>query len=545
MAYTFADLFEHAVDAMPDRLALIASGEEVTFRELDEQANRLAHHLEAAGFGVGSHIGIHMHNSIETMVAVLAAFKIRAVPVTVNYRYTTDELVYLYDNADLDAVVFHSGFADRVAETLHEVPRIRHLVEVPDVLETGTRSLLPGAVRYQDALASASRGRGFGGRSGDDVYILYTGGTTGRPKGVVWRQEDMWRVLAGGLDFFTGEPIADEFQQSRTGAAGEPMRMLILPPLIHTSALMPTFTALLSGNAVIYDPKFDAARTWELVGRHRPTAMVITGDAMGRPLVEAFRGSGADTSSLAVVASGAALFSGSVKDAFFDALPNLMISDSVGSSETGFGGIGFATKGLDQHGGPKVGSHRHTVVVDDENRVQAPGSGAEGWLAKIGPVPLGYYNDPVKSAEIFREVHGLPDGRSRRAVVTGDRARIEDDGSVTLLGRGNMVINTGGEKVFAEEVEAVVKAHPDVYDAIVVGVPDERWGKRVAVVMRARDGLPDFESIEKHARSQLAGYKIPRSFWIVPDVERTPSGKPEYRWAANHAAAHRPDHRID
>lgn len=543
MAYTFADLFEHAVDAMPDRIALIASGEEVTFRDLDERANRLAHHLETAGFGAGSHIGIHMHNSIETMVAVLAAFKVRAVPITVNYRYTTDELVYLYDNADLDALVFHAGFAGPVAEALPRTPRIRHLVEVPDVLAPEPSPARPGTVRYEDAIAAAGPARGFGERSGDDVYILYTGGTTGRPKGVLWRQEDMWRVLAGGLDFFTGDPVLDEFQQSRTGAAGEPTRMLILPPLIHTSALMPTFTALLAGNAVIYDPKFDAARTWQLVARHRPTAMVITGDAMGRPLVEALRANAVDTSSLSVVASGAALFSGSVKDAFFEVLPDLLISDSVGSSETGFGGIGFATKGLEQRGGPKVGRHRHTVVVDDENRVQAPGSGAEGWLAKIGPVPLGYYNDPARSAEIFRQVH-TEDGPAR-AVVTGDRARIEDDGSVTLLGRGNMVINTGGEKVFAEEVEAVVKAHPDVYDAIVVGVPDERWGSRVAVVMRARDGLPDFDGIEKHARNQLAGYKIPRSFWLVPEVERTPSGKPEYRWARGHAAAHAPDHRID
>ncbi|WP_027499389.1 acyl-CoA synthetase [Rhodococcus sp. UNC363MFTsu5.1] len=542
MAYTFADLFEHAVDAMGDRVALIAGEGQVTYRELDEHANRLAHHLESVGLGAGVHVGIQMHNSIETMAAVLAAFKIRAVPLTVNYRYTADELAYLYDDADLDAVVYHRGFGERVAEVAPAMPRIRHLIEVSDELAPAALDapvLVPGAVRYGDALAAASPARGFGERSGDDVYILYTGGTTGRPKGVVWRQEDMWRVLGGGLDFFTGEPVADEYQQSRAGAAGEQIRMLILPPLIHASALMPTFTALLAGNAVIYDAKFDAERTWDLVARHRPTAMVITGDAMGRPLVEAYRNSKADTSSLAVVASGAALFSASVKDAFFEAIPNLMISDSVGSSETGFGGIGFATKGFEQHGGPKVGSHRHTVVVDDENRVLAPGSGGEGWLAKLGYVPLGYYNDPVKSAEIFREIEGA------RSVVTGDRARIEDDGSITLLGRGNMVINTGGEKVFAEEVEAIVKAHPDVYDAIVIGVPDERWGNRVATVLCPRAGEPDFESLEKHARSHLAGYKIPRSFWIAAEVARTPSGKPDYRWAKDHAAGRAPDHRID
>ncbi|MFB9778142.1 acyl-CoA synthetase [Rhodococcus baikonurensis] len=545
MAYTFADLFEHSVDAMPDRLALIVSGEEVTYRELDERANRLAHYFQSVGLGVGSHIGIQMHNSIEAMVAVLAAFKIRGVPITVNYRYTSDELVYLYENADLEALVFHRGFAERVAGALVSAPRVKYVIEVPDELALGNEPSIPAAVAYADALGNQSPLRAgehaFPERSDDDVYVLYTGGTTGRPKGVVWRQEDIWRVLAGGYDFYSGEPIADEYQQSRGGAAAaEPMRWCMLPPLIHTSALMPTFNALFSGNTVIFEPKFDAAQVWKVVAEYRPQVMVITGDAMGRPLVEAHHELQPDASSLAVLASGAALFSGSVKDAFFDVFPNLMISDSVGSSETGFGGIGFATKGLEQRGGPKVGANRFTVVVDDDNRVLEPGSGAEGWLAKLGNVPLGYYNDPVKSAEIFREVNGA------RAVVTGDRARIEDDGSVTLLGRGNMVVNTGGEKVFVEEVEAVVKAHPDIYDATVIGIADERWGNRVAAVLRVRDGVePDFDSIEKHTRTQLAGYKIPRSFWIADEVVRAPSGKPDYRWAKEFSQNSDPVHRID
>ncbi|MFD4292816.1 acyl-CoA synthetase [Rhodococcus sp. NPDC058532] len=551
MAYTFADLFEHSVDAMPDRLAMIVSGEKVTYRELDERANRFAHHLADAGFGAGAHIGVHMHNSIETMVAILAAFKLRAVPLTVNYRYTADELQYLYDNADLDALVFHQGFADRIAEVLPAAPRIRHLVAVPDALATGAAERVPGAITYADALAAGSPERGFGERSPDDRYIFYTGGTTGRPKGVVWRHEDIWRVLGGGYDFYSGAPITDEYQQSRTGAAAaEAMRWLMLPPLIHTSALMPTFTAFFSGNTVIMEPRFDAEQVWEVVAEHRPQVMVITGDAMGRPLVDAYRRQDRDTSSLGVVASGAALFSAAVKDAFFEAMPNLMITDSVGSSETGFGGIGFATKGSQQRGGPKVAANRFSVVVDDDDRILPAGSGAEGWLAKLGNVPVGYYNDPAKSAEIFRMVTGAADGASggapQRAVVTGDRARIEDDGSITLLGRGNMVVNTGGEKVFAEEVEAVVKAHPDVYDAIVIGVPDDRWGSRVATVLHGRDGTPiDFDSLEKHTRTQLAGYKIPRTFWVAEEIARTPSGKPDFGWAKAYAAANDPDHHID
>ena len=270
MAYTFADLFEHSVDAMPDRLALIVSGEEVTYRELDERANRLAHYFQSVGLGVGSHIGIQLHNSIEAMVAVLAAFKIRGVPITVNYRYTSDELVYLYENADLTALVFHRGFAERVAEALVATPRVKYVIEAADELALGNEPSIPGAVAYEDALGNQSSLRtgehAFPERSGDDVYVLYTGGTTGRPKGVVWRQEDIWRVLAGGYDFYSGEPIADEYQQSRGGAAAaEPMRWCMLPPLIHTSALMPTFNALFSGNTVIFEPKFDAAQVWKVV----------------------------------------------------------------------------------------------------------------------------------------------------------------------------------------------------------------------------------------------------------------------------------------
>ncbi len=243
-----------------------------------------------------------------------------------------------------------------------------------------------------------------------------------------------------------------------------------LPPLIHAAAMMPTFTALFSGNTVLLESKFDADRTWELVERHKVQILIITGDAMGRPLIEAHQPSRTDTSSLGVVASGAALFSPVIKDAFLDAFPGLLVSDSIGASETGFGGIGFATKGEKQVGGPRVPAGRYALVIDENDVPVEPGSGKDGWFAKGGYVPVGYYNDPEKTREIFREVDGRP------VVVTGDRARIEADGSITLLGRGNMVINTGGEKVFAEEVESAVKAYHDVYDAIVVGVPDERWG---------------------------------------------------------------------
>ncbi|MFZ2528600.1 MAG: acyl-CoA synthetase [Rhodococcus sp. (in: high G+C Gram-positive bacteria)] len=529
MAHNFADLFEHAVDAVPDRVALIVGDRQVTYRELDDRANRLAHHLVDAGLGEGSHIGIHMHNAIETIETIFAAFKMRAVPITVNYRYTSDELAYLYDNADLEALVYHRSYAPVVGQVLPSVSKLRYSLVVDEPGEQETAATEGTSVRYDDALATGSAERDFGERSGDDKYILYTGGTTGRPKGVVWRQEDIWRVLAGGTDFYSGEPAPDEYHQSRIGAAAaEPMRWLLLPPLIHTSALMPTCNALFSGNTVILDAHFDPHGTWQIVQRHRPQIIVITGDAMGRPLVDALISGSYDPSGLAVVASGAALFSQSVKDAVFDAIPGVLVSDSVGSSETGFSGIGLASQGLVQKGGPRIGAGRGTFVLDDEDR---PVTAGEGWLAKKGHVPFGYYNDPVRSAEIFRTVDG------ERVVVTGDRARVEDDGTITLLGRGNMVVNTGGEKVFAEEVEAVVKAHPEVFDAIVIGVPDERWGQRVAAVIRPREaGRLNVGDLEQHTRGALAGYKIPRSIWLSDTIERTPSGKPDYRWAHEFAS---------
>lgn len=532
MAYNLADLFEHSVDLMPDRSALIDSRREVTYRELEARSNQLAHYFLSVGLGEGSHIGIHLHNAIETMEALIATFKIRAVAININYRYTCDELQYVYDNAQLDAVVHHRIYAQQIEEVLPSLPRIHTTLVVED--DIGGAEIQTDAKPYEDALAGMSPARDFDERSSDDHFIMYTGGTTGRPKGVVWTQEGIWRVLGGGLDFYTDEAIEDEHQQSRVGSEGEPSRWFALPPLIHAAAMMPTFSALFSGNTVLVDSKFDPVRTWKLVERHRMQIMIITGDAMGRPLIETYRELDVDVSSLVVVASGAALFSSQIKDAFLDTFPGLMVSDSIGSSETGFGGIGFAAKGQKQVGGPRVPAGRYAMVVDDDDKLVEAGSGVEGWFAKGGYVPIGYYNDPEKTKEIFREVDG------KRVVVTGDRARIEEDGSITLLGRGNMVINTGGEKVFAEEVEIVVKSHRDVYDAIVVGVPDERWGQRVAAVVQAREGAGiDFADLEAHTRTNLAGYKIPRLVWVADVVERTPSGKPDYRWA--HAVTEKGD----
>ncbi|MGW5106062.1 acyl-CoA synthetase [Nocardia sp. NPDC004123] len=536
MSYNFADLFEHAVDAMPDRIAVIAQGREVSFRELESRANQLAHHLTAAGIDRGDHVGFHMHNSIETLETLIACFKIRAVPVNINYRYTSAELRYVYDNADLVALVHHRTYSRSVAEVLPSVPSIRHTLVVEDDLDSVDE--LSDSLRYEEALNVASTARDFAERSSDDLFIMYTGGTTGQPKGVVWRQEDIWRVIGGGIDFHTGQPITDEYHQSRTGVdAAQISRWFAVPPLIHAAAMMPSFTALWSGNTVILESKFDPAKVWQVVARDKVTCLIITGDAMGRPLVDAYRAAPVDTSALAMVVSGAALLSQSVKNELLELFPTLVVADSIGSSETGYGGMGFAQKSETATRGPKVQTGRGALVVTDDGRPVEVGQ--EGWLAKTGSVPIGYYKDQEKTDRLFKTVEGI------RMVITDDRAIVEEGGFITLLGRGNMVINTGGEKVFAEEVESIVKSHADVYDAIVIGVPDERWGHQVSAVVSSRTSGPiDFASLEQHVRTHLAGYKVPRRIWVTDQVVRTPSGKPDYRRAKAYAASREPDHRV-
>ncbi|WP_330183884.1 acyl-CoA synthetase [Nocardia sp. NBC_01503] len=534
MACNFADLYEHSADAVPDRLAVIEGARRRTFAELDERANRLAHHLAHAGAGPGTHIGFHMHNSIETLETLLGCFKIRAVPVNINFRYQAEELRYVYDNADLEMVVHHRCYSPLLEAVRGQLPKLRHSLVVED--DQDGADLPTRSMPYEWALENCSPERDFGERSADDLFIMYTGGTTGLPKGVMWRQEDMWRVLGGGIDFYTGEPIADEYQQSRAGAAQEhPMRWFVLPPLIHAAAMMPTFTALWSGNTVLFEPRFDPARIWQTVAREQANILVITGDAIARPLVDAYRAAPVDASSVFSIGSGAAQLTQPVKNELLELFPSTLVSESIGSSETGFGGIGFAQKDDDPGRGPRVNTGRGATVVDDDGHPVEPGS--EGWLAKTGNVPIGYYKDPVKTEKLFRTVDG------RRMVITDDRARVEADGAITLIGRGNMVINTGGEKVFPEEVEAVVKAHESVYDAVVIGIAHERWGQLVGAVVSSADAV-DFADLERHVRAHLAGYKLPRRIWVTETVARTPSGKPDYRWAKSFAESAAPDHEV-
>ena len=524
MALNIADLFEHCADAVPDRMAVACGDRHVTYRELDERTNRLAHHLAGLGVGPGDHVGLYARNSIEAVETLLAVYKLRARSVNINYRYVEAELRYMADDADLVALVYDRQYAPLVAAVLPDAPGVLGAVVIDDGTEPAGE--VPGAP-YDEALAGAAPDRDFGPRSGDDIYLLYTGGTTGYPKGVLWRQQDVWRTLGGGIDFLTGEPLPDEWAQSKKALNGALVK-LCTAPLIHGNAQWAALMGLFAGETIVLVPRFDAGDIWRAVQRYRVNVLVIIGDAMARPLIEALADGGYDTSSLLAMSSSAALFSPAVREATVAALPNVVITDAIGSSETGFTGISFVTAGAKINGGPRVTPGPSTIVVDEAGHRVGPGE--IGRIARGGYIPLGYYKDPVKTAAMFVEVDG------ERYVVPGDFARVEEDGTVTLLGRGNVCVNTGGEKVFPEEVEGAIKEHPDVFDTLVIGIPDERLGQRVAAIVQPRDGASlDLDDLEAVVRRHVAGYKVPRTVWLTDHIGRTPSGKADYAWARRFA----------
>lgn len=531
MALNIADLLEHAVDVVPDRTAIICGDRQITFRELDDRANRLAHHLAAHGVGKSDHVGVYSRNSIETVEAMYAAYKLRAIAVSVNYRYVPAELRYIFDNADVVALIHERSYADNVAEVRPDSPNLKHVVVVEDGSDGDYARY--GGVEYEGALAAQSPERDFGERSADDIYILYTGGTTGYPKGVMWRHEDIWRTLGGGIDFITGEYVPDEWTMANDAKNSPGLVRLPISPLIHGAAQWAAFGALFTGSPVVFVPQFDAHEIWRNIERHKVQVLTVVGDAMARPLLEAYQQGNYDASSLVAVSSHAALFSQSVKQAYLETFPNIVLTDAIGSSESGFTGIGMVTKDADHSQGPRVNFSKQAVLIDDDGKLVEPKPGAVGRMARGGHVPLGYYKDEAKSKTIFAEIDG------KRYVIPGDYARYEEDGTVTLLGRGSQCVNTGGEKVFPEEVEGALKSHPDVFDALVVGVPDERLGQRVGAVVQLREGAElDTAELDAAARTKIAGYKVPRSYWVVPEVRRQPSGKPDYPWAKAYAEEH-------
>ena len=516
-SFNLADLFESVADAVPDREALIAGPVRLTYRQLDERSTRLANYLRSRGVTAGQHIGLYLYNGHEYLEAVLAAFKLRAVPININYRYVAGELRYLCHNADLVALLHQPELAPRVDAIASELPTLKLRLAVgPD---------------YEAALASSSPVRDFPRRSSDDLYIIYTGGTTGMPRGVMWRHEDVFYAgLQGGNP--GGEPLTSPAELPALALSGDKsLTFLPAAPFIHGAAQWAAFICLNNGGKVVISPGpgFDAAQVTRLIAEEHVNTLTLVGDAMARPLGEALAAQpDLDTSSLIVIASAGAIFSRAVQEVIAARLPDVMLLNNFGASETGHQG----NAGGEMGARPRFYFDDSTAVLDENHQPIAAGSGIMGKVARRGHIPLGYYNDPEKTAATFF----VKDGQ--RWVMPGDLAVVEEDGSITVLGRGAVCINSGGEKIFPEEVEEALKAHPDVLDAVVVGVPDERWGERVAALVQAREGKrPSLAEIDAHLRPLIAGYKVPRELHLVGQMSRHPSGKPDYRWAKTEATS--------
>jgi acyl-CoA synthetase (AMP-forming)/AMP-acid ligase II len=533
VTFNLSELFEQVADAVPDREAVVTPGRRVTFAEIDARATRAAHLLADLGVGPGDHVGLQLMNGTEYLELMLGAYKLRAVPVNVNYRYVERELAHLYGDADLRVLAYHRQFAPRVDAVRRDVDGLEQFIVVDD----GSREEpVPGSTDYEDALAKASAVRDFSGRSDDDVYIAYTGGTTGLPKGVVWRHEDIFFAAMGGGDPALAEGPISAPEQLRERILPVGARMLIAPPLMHVSAQWGAFSSLFGGSCVILPSPhaFDPEEVLDLVEREHVNVVTLVGDAMARPVLVRMRAERDrwDLSSWFVFATGGAGMSTSTRADIAELLPHAILIDGYGSTETGVAGSRARMPGSDVEEGARFTVDERTVVLDDDLEPVAPGSGVVGKLARRGHVPVGYYKDPEKTAATIVEAHGS------RWVLSGDMARVDDDGTIVLLGRGSVSINTGGEKVYPDEVESVVKDHPDVLDAVVVGVPHARWGEQVVAVVSARPGRgPELASVQAHCRGALAGYKVPRALCVVDTVVRGPNGKADYRWARDVARA--------
>ncbi len=524
MEWNFADLIEGVADVVPDRTAVICGERRYTYAQLDDRSTRLANHLLAHGVKTGDHVGIYAYNGPEWVEAMFGIWKARAVPINVNYRYVEAELAYLFDNADLVGLVHGREFVPRIAAVKDQCPKLTVCVSIEDGTDEDLASI--GAVEYEAALSAASAKRYDQPRSPDDLYILYTGGTTGMPKGVMWRQEDFFHSTIGAL---MGGGAATESPEAVIEMAKNGGTVVAFPvaPLMHGAAQWVALMLLLQGNTLVVSDqkKMDPHEVWRTVEREKVMSISLVGDAMARPLIEALEEDGADydLSGFFVIGSGGAILSPTVKEKINAVLPNVLVIDSLGASETGFQG---SVAGSDKEGKPRFAMGDHTVVIDEKGVPIEPGSGIVGLLARKGYMPLGYYKDEAKTASTFMVLNG------ERWVIPGDMARVESDGQITLLGRGSVSINSGGEKIFPEEVELALKSHPGVFDVVVVGVPDERWGERVAAVVKARpDAAPTAEELAAHARTTIAGYKVPKEVHLVDEIVRSPSGKADYRWA--------------
>ena len=529
-----ADIFETVVATAPAKQALVVRTDDgrdecrLTFAELDARVNQLAHALVELGVQTGDHVGCHLYDGNQYVEVVLASYKVRAVPVNVNFRYVDEELIYLFDNADLKAVFTEPDLEERASRAAATTLPWPCPVVVADE-------------RYEALLArQPTTAPDVGDRSPDDQYGLWTGGTTGMPKGVMWRQEDIYMsAIGGGGNALLGiPPVSDLHDVAARVRAGTPLAgSLILCPLMHGGGFWVGFNAILSGTfmVLIRDTGFDPAFALRVAGDEKVRIVMTIGDAYARPIVdelERAKPGTYDTLSLLVYGSGGAILSPSVKEDLARVLPTTVVHDGFGASETGGQG---RLVGTGKDGAPRFLMEPGNVVIADDGTLCQPGDGRVGMLANSGHIPLGYYKDPEKTARTFPVIDGV------RYAVPGDLAAIEADGTIVVFGRGSVSINSGGEKIFPEEVEKALKSHPAVFDATVVGTPNERFGSQVTAVVELRrdhaDTPPTLAALQEHCRQHIAGYKVPRGLVFVDKTVRSPSGKPDYRWAKETALA--------
>ena len=539
--FTVPTVAEAVAAAIGGRELIIQGERRYTYAETVERSNRLAAYLHSRGLGchtersalagheVGQDlVGLYAYNGNEFVEALLGAFAARVAPFNVNFRYVKTELQYLLADSGATALISHAAFAPRVAEVLPELPALKVLIQIAD--ESGN-ALLDGAVDYESAIQSAPPPAPVQ-HSPDDLYVLYTGGTTGMPKGVLWRQHDIFMTSFGGRNLMTGECVSSIDEITARAAANPGNKLLILPPLIHGAAQWSVMMAITTGQTLVFPTvvdHLDADDVVRTIEREQVAAVTVVGDAMARPLLAAIEKGIADVSPLAVIANGGALLTPYVKERLVEALPNVMVVDGVGSSETGAQMSHLSTNGAVSTGTFNAGPDTF-VAAEDLGSLLQPGHDGMGWLAQRGYVPLGYKGDAAKTVATFPVIDGV------RYAVPGDRARHREDGRIELLGRDSVTINSGGEKIFVEEVETAIASHPAVADVVVTGRPSERWGQEVvAVVALAHAARADAEELITHAGKSLARYKLPKAVVFRAVIERSPSGKADYRWAREQA----------
>jgi fatty-acyl-CoA synthase len=529
--------FEAVAVALPDRPYVIAGSRRLLYPQVAERSRRLASFLHDQGLGVHTerphlrghesgqdHVAVALFNGSEYLEAMLGSFRTRAVPFNVNYRYTGEELRYLLLDARPRALIYDASLAQGLAEVLPAVPSIEVLVQVADGTDT---QLLPGAVDYEAALASSSPEGPQTSPDPDDLYMLYTGGTTGMPKGVLWRQHDIFMAAMGGRRLGSWDEVSSYEQLALAASERQGRRLLLLPPLMHGAAQWAAFQAIRDGSSVVFvaEPRsFDATDVWSTVERERCNIVTLVGNAMARPLIEELDNHDYDLSSLIAVGNGGAPLTSDARDALLQRVPTLTISDAGGSSETGAQMFQLTPTA---HAAPVFRPGPGAVLVDAERtRFLEKDDMTQGWLGQTGYIPLGYLNDEQKSAATFPVVG------STRCAIPGDRARWTAGGDIELLGRDAVTINSGGEKIFAEEVERALLSHPAVADAVVAGRPSTRWGQEVVAIVQLNAGADaTADDLATHAGKSLARYKLPKEIRFVPQIVRSPSGKADYRWA--------------